>query len=102
MPGGARAGRDPTCEGRRGADVLFGPVQLLLHLPAVGFVLANDGAAFLQLLQSAEGGHLVSQPLPAAGAVGRDGHGEQDQDLGQVVLYHVPDDPVLVVELGAA
>lgn len=91
-----------TCKGGRPAVEGVRLLLLSAHLLAVCLVLAQDGAALLQAPQGLEGAQLVLEHgLGAAGVVGQL-HGHEGEDLGQVVLEHVANDAVLLVEAGAA
>lgn len=91
-----------TCKGWRGADIPRRLLQLLLHLAVVGLVLPQHGTAPLQAPEGLESLQLVLHHLLGAADVGRELHDEEHEGLGEVVLQHVPDHPVLLVEAGAA
>lgn len=91
-----------TCKGWCCADVVLCLLQFVLHLAGVRLVLTQHGAAFLQAPQGLEGLQLALQNLLGPAHVGWELHGQEHQSLREMVLQHVPDDSVLLVEAGAA
>lgn len=91
-----------TCKGWCCAGVALWLLQLLLHLAGICLILPQHSAAFLQAPQGLEGLQLALQNLFSPAHVGWELHGQEHQGLCQVVLQHIPDDSVLLVEAGAA
>lgn len=78
--------------------MIFGLIQLLLNLCFVFLVLADHSLILTYGQQGPEDLQLVSQDFLIAAQVHGQAHGQQCHDLCQVVLQHISDHPVLVVE----
>lgn len=97
-------GRDQTltCKGWCCADVVLCLLQFLLYLAGISLILTQHSTVFLQAPQGLEGLQLALQNLFSPTHVGWELHGQEHQGFGEVVLQHVPDDSILLIEAGAA
>ena len=87
-----------TSKGWCDTELIGGLVQLLSDLRCIGLVLANHGLLGAHGLQMAEDLELVAEDLLRAAENLGHLHGQQGHDLSEMVLHHISDHPVLVVE----
>jgi len=78
--------------------MIFGLVHLLLDCCLVRLVLANHSLALSQRQHGPEDVQLVLEDFFTAAQIHGNPHRQQGHDLRHVVLEHVSDHPVLVVE----
>ena len=78
--------------------MIFRLIHLLLNGRLVCLVLADHSLTLSHRQQGAEDLQLVLQDFLAAAQIHGEPHGHQGHDLSQVVLEHISDHPVLVVE----